>query len=91
VVDEEFTVSYQLDERGRLQQVRRDDQLLAEYTFQENGRTASETIFSPRSGEPFRVIEFDEAGRVSSLRRQLGDAGEGLWEFFYGSRDNLVR
>lgn len=91
VVDEEFTISYQLDERGRLQEVRRDEELLAEYTFQENGRTASETVFSLRTGEPFRVIEFDELGRVSSLRRQIGEEGEGQWEFFYGSLDNLVR
>ncbi|WP_237067345.1 RHS repeat domain-containing protein [Microbulbifer guangxiensis] len=91
VFEEAFTVEYQLDERGRLQSVRRDDELLAEFTFQENGRTASEMIFSPRTGDFLRVIEFDESGRVSSLRRRIGDEGEGHWDFFYGSRDNLVR
>ena len=89
--DSEFTLAYQLDESGRLTELRRDDQLLASFTYFEGGKLESGSLFQDGGPDPVRVREFNQASQLVRYSFDIAERGEGQWEFFYNSRGNILR
>ena len=89
--DRQFTLSYQLDTAGRLTELRRDEILLASFTYFDDGKLESETLFQENGRNSERVREFNQASQLVASSFDIADRGEGQSEFFYNSRGNILR